>query len=199
MPAPDVGTSVPGVYTRGSRHVVTFTDPAGVRRKRSAATLAEARLLKSSLAAAVARGEYRGESRIRFDEYAAEWVRTFQGRTARATRPLTLRDYARDLETNVIPRLRRLRIAEITHRDITRQVADLTEAGYAPSGRRHPPFDPSTPATLGKDNQCSSQACLIGAPGAKSVNTAVTRGSVRVSLFPGTGPRSRLCLDEAPG
>jgi integrase len=128
---------MPGVYKRGSRYVVTFTDPAGVRRKRSATTLAEARLLKSSLTADVARGEYREESRIRFDEYSAEWVRTFQGRTARGIRPLTLRDYARDLETHVIPRLGRLRVAEVTHRDIKRLVADLTDAGYAPSTIRN--------------------------------------------------------------
>jgi integrase len=137
MPASYIRTSVPGVYKRGSRYVVTFTDPSGVRRKRSAATLADARLLKSSLTADVARGEYREQSRVRFDEYAAEWVRTFQGRTARGIRPLTLRDYARDLEAHVIPGLGRLRVAEITHRDIKRLVADLTEAGYAPSTIRN--------------------------------------------------------------
>jgi integrase len=137
MPASYVRTSVPGVYKRGSRYVATFTDPSGVRRKRSAATLAEARLLKSSLTADVARGEYREQSRVRFDEYAAEWVRTFQGRTARGIRPLTLRDYARDLETHVVPRLGRLRVTEVTHRDIKRLVADLTEAGYAPSTIRN--------------------------------------------------------------
>ena len=83
MPASYVRTSVPGVYKRGSRYVVTFTDPAGVRRKRSATTLAEARLLTAD----VARGEYREQSRVRFDEYAVEWVRTFQVRTARGIRP----------------------------------------------------------------------------------------------------------------
>jgi hypothetical protein len=57
MAAPYVRTSVPGVYRRGGRYVVTYTDPQGRRRKRSAATMAEARLLKSSLAADVARGE----------------------------------------------------------------------------------------------------------------------------------------------
>ena len=78
--------------------MVTFTDPAGVRRKRSAATLAEARVLKSSLAADVARGEYREQSRTRFAEYAAEWVRTFHGRTARGTRTVPLmRTMADDL------------------------------------------------------------------------------------------------------
>ncbi len=137
MPASYVRTSVPGVYKRGSRYVVTFTDPAGVRRKRSAATLAEARVLKSALTADVARGDYREQSRIRFEDYAAEWVRTFHGRTARGIRPLTLRDYARDLETHVIPRLGRLRLTEITHRDIKRLVADLVEAGYAPSTVRN--------------------------------------------------------------
>ena len=49
MAAPFVRTSTPGIYRRGSRYVVTYRDPTGRRRKRSAATLAEARLLKSSL------------------------------------------------------------------------------------------------------------------------------------------------------
>lgn len=55
----------------------------------------------------------------------------------RGIRPLTLRDYGRDLETHVIPRLGRLRVAEVTHRDIKRLVADLTEAGYAASTIRN--------------------------------------------------------------
>ena len=94
MAAMYVRTSVPGVYKRGSRYVATFTDPAGVRRKRSTTTVAEARLLKSSLTADVARGEYREQSRIRFDDYVSEWVRTFQGRTARGIRPRTRRSRA---------------------------------------------------------------------------------------------------------
>ena len=59
MAAPFERTSVPGIYRRGGRYVVTFTDDAGVRRKRSAATMAEARVLRGQLTADIARGEYR--------------------------------------------------------------------------------------------------------------------------------------------
>ena len=65
MGAPFERTSVPGIYRRGGRYVVTFTDDAGTRRKRSAATMAEARVLRSELTAAVARGEYRAVARVR--------------------------------------------------------------------------------------------------------------------------------------
>jgi hypothetical protein len=55
--------------------------------------MAEARLLKSSLAADVARGEYRELSRIRFAEYAREWAHSYQGRTGRGIRPTTVEEY----------------------------------------------------------------------------------------------------------
>ncbi|MGH3114957.1 MAG: hypothetical protein ACRDOP_15955, partial [Gaiellaceae bacterium] len=66
MSAPMVKTSTPGVYKRGSRYVVTFRDPLGRQRKRSARTLSEARDLKATLTADVRRGEYRALSKVTF-------------------------------------------------------------------------------------------------------------------------------------
>lgn len=52
-------TTTPGIYRRGSRYVVTFHDHNGTPRKRSAATLAQARDLKAALTTDVRRGDYR--------------------------------------------------------------------------------------------------------------------------------------------
>ena len=65
MSAPLVKTATPGIYKRGSRYVVVFRDAYGKQRKRSARTLAEARDLKSTLTADVARGEYRTVSKAK--------------------------------------------------------------------------------------------------------------------------------------
>lgn len=131
MAAPFERTSTPGVYRRGSRYVVTYTDPSGRRRKRSAATLAEARLMKSALAADVARGEYRESSRARFETYARDWVRTYEGRTSRGIRPETIAEYERDLQLHVVPVLGRRRLSEIEQRDLKALARHLSDKGLA--------------------------------------------------------------------
>src|SRR5207253_1463074 len=98
-----IRTKTPGIYRRGNRYVVTFRDQHGTPRKRAAATLAEARDLKATLTADVLRGEYRTLNRIRFCDYAIEWVTSYTGRTASGIRPETLSDYRFDLERDAIP------------------------------------------------------------------------------------------------
>jgi integrase len=133
MAAPFVRTSVPGVYRRGGRYVVTFTDPSGRRRKRSAATMAEARALKAALATDVARGDYRELSDVRFDDYARDWIGGYQGRTGRGIRPTTLEEYRKDLENDAIPFFGRRRLADIQPRDIRAFAARLAGRGLAPA------------------------------------------------------------------
>jgi hypothetical protein len=53
-----VKTSTPRIYKRGNRYVVVFRDAAGRQRKRSARTLAEARIIQAGVRTDVARGEY---------------------------------------------------------------------------------------------------------------------------------------------
>src|SRR6266849_6323476 len=113
-------TKTPGIYRRGSRYVVTFRDHEGIPRKRSAATLAQARDLKASLTTDVNRGEYRPQARIRFADYAREWAASYHGRTSRGIRSETLADYAADLERHAIPQLGRLELAQIEPRDLKR-------------------------------------------------------------------------------
>lgn len=133
MAAPFVRTSVPGIYRRGSRYVVTFRDPTGRRRKRSARTMAEARALKAALATDVARGDYRELSDVRFDEYAREWCRTYQGRTGRGIRETTLEEYRKDLELDVIPFFGRMRLAEVEPRHIKSLAQSIAHRGVAPA------------------------------------------------------------------
>ena len=106
-------TGVLGVYRRGNRYVVAYRDPAGVQRRRSAATLAEARALKAELTADVNRGEYREQSRLTLGEYAEEWLRTYTGRTSRGIRQTTIDEYASDLRGHVLPVLGRRRLTDI--------------------------------------------------------------------------------------
>ncbi len=126
-------TGVPGVYRRGNRYVVAYRDPAGVQRRRSAATLAEARALKSELTADVNRGEYREQSRLTFADYTAEWLRTYTGRTSRGIRQTTLDEYAADLRGHVLPVLGRRRLTDIEPRDIKLLAADLAAGGRRPA------------------------------------------------------------------
>jgi len=133
MAAPYQRTSVPGIYRRGGRYSVAYTDPAGKRRKRTAATMAEARALKGALATDVARGDYREMSDVRFDDYARDWITTYQGRTGRGIRPPTLAAYGRDLENDAIPFFGRRRMADIQPRDIRAFAARLADRGLAPA------------------------------------------------------------------
>jgi integrase len=133
MPAALERTRYPGIYRRGSRYVVVFYDPTGRQRKRSATTLAEARVLKASLAADVARGDYRDVSGVCFDDYAREWCRTYQGRTGRGIRETTVEEYRRDLELDVIPFFGRTRLAEIQPRHIKSLAQKIADRGVAPA------------------------------------------------------------------
>jgi integrase len=124
-------TATPGIYKRGSRYVVVFRDAYGKQRKRSARTLAEARDLKSTLTADVARGEYRAISKVGFTEYALEWMEHYGGRTSRGIREQTKRDYKDRLERYAIPFFGRMQLAAIEPRDIKRFATYVAESPLA--------------------------------------------------------------------
>src|SRR5690348_6683175 len=92
-----VKTGTPGIYKRGGSYVVVGRDLRGRQVKKFAKTLAQARVKKAELRADVARGEYRPTSRVSFADYAARWIATYDGRTARGIRSDTLDAYRRDL------------------------------------------------------------------------------------------------------
>jgi integrase len=126
-------TNVPGVYRRGSRYVVAYRDPSGTQRRRTAKTLAEARALKAELTTDVHRGEYREQSRLTLAEYAAEWLRTYTGRTSRGIRQTTLDEYAADLRGHILPVLGRRLLSDIEPRDVKILAADLAAGGRRPA------------------------------------------------------------------
>lgn len=138
--APLERTSVPGVHRRGGRNVIAYRDPSGKQRRRTAATLGEARAMKAELSADMSRGEYRQQSRITFGEYASEWVRTYTGRTSRGIRATTLAEYVRDLEGHVLP------VSGIGGlRRSSRATSRSSPPTWPPRGARRPPCATSSP------------------------------------------------------
>jgi integrase len=94
----------PGIFKRGHRYVVRFRGPDGRSRKRFARTLAEARDLKASLVTDIRRGDYRDRSKSpSFEQYAADWIRSYPGRTSHGLRDGTRRSYGWELGLELGP------------------------------------------------------------------------------------------------
>jgi integrase len=135
-----VKTGTPGIYKRGASYIVVGRDLSGRQVKRFAKTLAEARVKKAELGADVARGEYRKTTRVAFADYAASWIATYDGRTARGIRSGTIRSYRRDLgldeEGNptghgAVAFFGRMPLAAITAADVKRYAAECVTKGLA--------------------------------------------------------------------
>jgi integrase len=135
-----VKTKTPGIYTKGNRYVVVFRDPSGKQRKRFARTAAEARTLKAALTTDVHRGDYLEQSRVSFVEYAAQWIATYEGRTARGIRPATLRAYRHELGLDedgnptgggAVAYFGRMPLAAIRPQDVKAYAAQVAARGVA--------------------------------------------------------------------
>lgn len=116
MGAPTERTRHPGIFKRGSRYVVIFRFE-GRQRKRSARTLREAREIQAAHRADIARGEFHPESRMRFADYAAEWIDRYTGRRG-SLRDSTRSDYRSALERFVVPYLGSRTLSQITPREV---------------------------------------------------------------------------------
>lgn len=127
-------TGTPGIYRRdGGRrsYVVRYADPGGRRRERSARTLAEAKELRASLLADVARGEYRTRRAVSFDTHALAWVETYRGRTSRGLRELTRDGYRQELTSKAVPWFGARPLASIEPADVKAWLRDLERQGLA--------------------------------------------------------------------
>lgn len=124
-------TATPGIYRRGGRYVVVLRDRSGRQFKRSAKTLAEARTLKSTLTADIARGELQETRRTTFEQYAAEWMHTYGGRTTKGIREITMRRYRTVIEREAVPLLGKLQLADIEPRDIKRYAVEIADRGVS--------------------------------------------------------------------
>jgi integrase len=96
-----------------------------------------ARALKASLVTDVGRGEYRAETNVTFETYAREWADTYQGRTARGIRRLTLDEYRATLERHAIPYFGSQRLTRIDPPALRAFVKHLQEKGLDPNTVRN--------------------------------------------------------------
>ncbi|MCW3001932.1 MAG: Phage integrase family [Conexibacter sp.] len=121
-------TDTPGVYRRGNTYTYTYRVD-GRQRWGTAPTLAAARRAKRQAEADADRGVIRDEERIRFGDYARQWIDTYQGRTANGFRPGTRRWYRQVLEHRLIPYFdsRRMCLSDIRPRDVKAFVVWLLE------------------------------------------------------------------------
>jgi integrase len=116
----------PGIYKRGSRYVVTWRY-RGKLKKSYHRTLTEARRAKGKRAS----GDTEPASRQRFDAYAQEWLRTFQGRTSRGLSDSTRASYRDATERFAIPYFGTARLGDITAPDVRDYIASLTGRGLS--------------------------------------------------------------------
>lgn len=124
-------TDTPGVYRRGESYVTAWR-AGGRQRKATFGTLAEAKRAKR----AHDRGERVAPVGVRFEQYAAEWIETYRGRTRRGLARSTRADYRRSLELYAIPFFDGMRVAAIAPRDIRGYVDHLEILGQAASSVR---------------------------------------------------------------
>jgi integrase len=176
MAAPMVKTRTPGVYRRGSRYVVVYY-VNGRQRRESARTYDEARRLKSGRQADVARGEFHEASKVKFAEYATEWVERHD--LADSSRD----DYRSLLKRYALPffdeRLGRT-LAQITPQDVANYIHWLSQQ----KTRRDKPL---TPGTVQKALN-PVRACL---------ETAKREGLIRHNPTNGARiPKDRRVLDD---
>lgn len=125
-------TNYPGIFRRGSRYVITWRD-RGKQHRQSFRTLAEAREAQGKRRSL---SERKAFSRVTFEEYARDWLRTYTGRTARGLTEGTMVGYRRSIEQWAIPYLGRLRMADIGRRDIRGLVRHMQDGGVSPASIR---------------------------------------------------------------
>jgi integrase len=123
-------TEHPGIYTRHGRYKVKARDARGRSTTRTCGTEAEALRIKAALLTDAARGDFLLAPSVAFADYAEEWIRTYAGRTSRGLRAATMAEYTRVLRAQAVPYFRRMRLHEITTRDVKAYAAHLA-ARYA--------------------------------------------------------------------
>jgi integrase len=124
-------TATPGIYKRGERYVVVFRDPQGKQRKAFARTLAEARDVKASMRADIARGEYRTTSKEQLEPYARRVITSYGGRTRRGIRDETRADYLKRLEQDTFPYLGSVSLGQIEARHLDELAGRIAKRGVA--------------------------------------------------------------------
>jgi integrase len=117
----------PGIWRRGNRYVVKYTD-RGKPRKKYLRTLTEAKKFKATAAA----GDARPTSARSFQSYAPEWVQTYRGRSRKGVSEETRESYAYALTAYAIPYFRTTRLDHIDAPRLRRFIGHLEKKGLAP-------------------------------------------------------------------
>lgn len=141
MPAPMVKTKDPGIYKRGKRFVVVYYVD-GRQRKETTGSLAAARRLKRKRQVEADEGTHVEASRLKFSDYALEWIDRYHGKPGREFRESTRDDYRRDLKFSIEFFGPAKQIGQISSRDVNRFVnwlSDPKKQGkvFAPSTLRN--------------------------------------------------------------
>lgn len=132
-----VRTKHPGIYKRGSRFVVVWQH-RGKQHKSFHRTLGEA---KEAQGLRRQPGYRRPASQRLFGDYAAEWLRDYQGRTAKGLAQSTRAAYKRDMEARIIPFFGRYRLGDIGAPEIRAFVKKLEDE---PRAAKTDPLAPET-------------------------------------------------------
>lgn len=96
--------------------------------------MAAARDLQAEMRSGAARGELQRKTTVTFAKYAREWIDTYTGRTSRGLRESTRTGYRQALEGHAIPFFGRMRLVDITPRDIKRFAQAVSDKGLARHG-----------------------------------------------------------------
>src|ERR1051325_351113 len=135
-------TRHPGIYKRGGKYVFAYRDGGRKQRWESRRTLEEALRAKRARETDVDRGEHFEASKTAFDEYALDWIKSYQGRGRRGFREETRAEYTADLRNYAIPYFwvqHRRQVGKVTPREIANFIAwlcDPLEQGKALSDAR---------------------------------------------------------------
>lgn len=133
-------TRWPGVYYRetpkGRRYEISFSDSTGRRRWRTIdGGEKEARAALEEVRGRKRKGERIAPSRATLAEVTETWLREQTGNL----RPRTVERYEGALRSHVLPRLGRVRVAELDEDDLSTLIADLRD-GRGPDGEQVRPL-----------------------------------------------------------
>lgn len=121
-------TRYPGIYKRGSRYVIVW-EHRGRQHKEAFGSLAEAREAKGRRQA----GERRPVSKVRFDAYFEQWIKTYAGRTSRGFSETTRPEYERPIRTHALGRWGGWKLAEIEAADVRQCFGEMRAEGCSAS------------------------------------------------------------------
>ena len=121
----------PGIFRKGSRYQVRYRHH-GTQRAKSFRTLTQATRFKAK----VDSGDTTPTSREPFKSYAARWIDTYSGRTARGVSDVTRESYRDALDRFAVPFFKTTPLERIDPPRLRAFIAHLAKHGLAPASVR---------------------------------------------------------------